>query len=167
MSSTSKLSEEYRELMAGTYQGDVYQLIHRFGEMDFFDAEPTLEALLSDPNPRLRYSALNVLALYWRRESLRGTFERLATDDPDREVRRLAVASLASILAGTRDKRGLSFLLSFIGDAPYPDIRDTAYDAMRAILGYRTYDPLARELRWPEEVDWKIVEEARALVDEA
>jgi hypothetical protein len=162
-SSDEDLFEAHRLLLNGSYRGDKYELIHRFGDAGFLDAKSTIESYLSDQDWRLRYVALNVLAVHWQCEDARPACERLAKFDPNREVRRLAIAGLGAILNRSRDKAGLAFLLPIIEDPTYPDIRDTAYDAIRSILGYPTYDPAARQLRWPNEIEWSIIEEAKVF----
>src|SRR6187397_2765981 len=61
----STLRESYVALLAGKYAGDLYELVHRFGEDYFVEARPYVESLLAQSDKSLRYIALNVLTLHW------------------------------------------------------------------------------------------------------
>ena len=162
-SSASELAELHNQLRAGRFKGNVYELLHEFGELGFTDARATVEQYLADSNPRLRYIALNVLTLHWGCLEHVATCKRLAAEDSDREVRRLAVTSLGSLLYGTKDSGSLAFLLNFLRDNELDDIRESAYDAIMGILGRGSLKPSIRRLTWPDEFDTSVIEEARKL----
>jgi len=81
---------------------------------------------LTNPDPELRFIALSVLTLHWRRPEYRIAAERMLSD-PDADVRRMAADTLGVLAQNTRDPRVLSLLLSRIDDSAEEwHVRDTA-----------------------------------------
>lgn len=55
-----------RELMAGRIPRErLYEAIHDLGEANFVEAEPEVAKFVGDPDPELRYIAVNVISLHW------------------------------------------------------------------------------------------------------
>jgi hypothetical protein len=155
-------------LVAGTYTGDVCELLQAFGDSEFLEAKPTVESYLAHEKPLLRYIALTVLTLDWGCQEHRATCERLVTEDPDATVRSMALAGLGSLSAATQDPRVLQLLLDIIqrksGDA---GLRDTAYAELLSVMGRpprEWYRPPSRPLDWDKDVDWNRIREAEEIV---
>jgi len=64
----------------------------------------------------LRFIALSVLVLHWRRPEYRNAAERMLSDS-DADVRRMAVDAVGVLTQNTRDARALSLFLSRTDDS--------------------------------------------------
>ena len=145
----------------------VYALIHDFGEAACMEAKPDVEALLTHPDPELRYIALNVLTLHWMCSEHRRTCEEFALEDADSENRGMGVAGLGALLRGTRDPEALALLLRiFRNEGEEWLVRDSAYCSILYVLGRPASEqpPATRRLDHTRDVDWDRIREAEDLL---
>jgi hypothetical protein len=165
----SQLRKLHDELQSGRFQGNRYELLHLFGNAGFIEARPTMESFLDDPDPQLRYIALNVLVLHWGIPEYHETSLRMARADPDADVRRLAASCVGTLYKATRSPDALRLLLDVISNEDENGyVRDAAYSAILDILGVPRADlPSADRLIWPADIDWSRVRAAQAIVDES
>jgi hypothetical protein len=169
-SGTAELRALHDELRSGRYEGDQYELLHRFGNEGFVEALPTVETFLAHPDPELRSIALNVLVFHWGVEGYAKTCLEMAECDPDPDVRRLAASCVGGQFRKTRHADALRVLLRLIADDEQRwDVRDSSYSAILEILGVPLTElPAAsRKLNWPADIDWPKVREAQAIVGES
>lgn len=166
---SDELQRLHEELRSGQFRGNQYSLLHRFGNEAFLEARPTVEAFLENASPELRYIALNVLVLHWGLMDHRPTSLRMATEDPDEDVRRLAAACVGSLFRGSRSPDALRVLLGIIAEKhENAFIHDSAYSAILEILGVPVEKlPSADKLNWPADIDWSKLREAQAIVDDS
>ena len=161
------LERLHEALARNGFAGDLARLVHLIGSSGFWDAKQSVEDLLRSEHAELRYAALVVLSLVWTCEDHRTTCERLGFLEPDsdEEVRRAAVAGLGALLEGTRDAKALRLALPIIEDESSPGaFRETAYIAIATIMGQSTtHFLMARQLEWPQGVDWDLLQNAKAI----
>jgi len=143
--------EGLRRLEEGTVPGKhLYGVIHDLGEVAHSEAgyplaerlraeaEPVVVQLLRDEDESFRSIAINVLGLHWDLRRHRETFQSMMLDDPDDDVRRLAVACFGYVLRGSRDWEATKPLLNKFRDKDEGhSTRETAYEALLEIwLGF-------------------------------
>ncbi len=113
---------------------DLPRTLHDFGEADFRDAEPQVVQCLKHPDPNVRYTAVNVLALHWMSREHIGTLQRMLFEDDDADVRGVAAAGLGAILDGSRDVRTTRLLIRKLRDLEENRlVREAAYEALVAV----------------------------------
>ncbi len=145
--------EELRRLEEGRVpRRHLYGAIHDLGEVAHAEtgypladqlravAEPVVGRFLKHEDERLRYIALMVLSLHWSLRSYRDTYAAMMFGDSDDEVRRIAVASLGSVLESSRDWDATRDLLKKLGDREEDiSVREEAYEALITIwFGFDT-----------------------------
>ena len=156
----------HESLRAGRFEGNVYGLLHRFGNAGFVEAQPTVELFLSSADPQLRYIALNVLVLHWNMPTYQHECLRMLDSDPDEDVRRLAARCVGTLFSDTRSADALSALLKVIvNDGIDADIRAAAYTSLLEVLGAPPSEWRTKpSLQWPNDVRRERVREAQAIV---
>jgi hypothetical protein len=159
----------HEQLQSGRYEGDRYELLHRFGNAAFVEARPTVESFLVNPDPELRYIALNVLVLHWGLTEHVDTCVTLAARDPDADVRRLATSCVGTLSRNTRSPDVLRLLLGLFADEGQRwDLRDASYSAILQVLGVPPAElPGAAKLHWPTDINWSRIREAQAIVSQS
>ena len=164
--SNSELARLLKQLQLGEFTGNIYSLLHEFGEADFQEAVQTVEGYLTNSNAELRFIALSVLVLHWRRPEYRNAAERMLSDH-DADVRRMAADALGVLSQNTRDARVFSLLLARIDDSAEEwHVRDTAYEAIQKALGQTPdYSRLGKPMTWPDEARPDVIAEARAIAE--
>ena len=130
--SNSELARLLKQLQLGEFTGNTYSLLHEFGEADFQEAVQTVEGYLTNSNAELRFIALSVLVLHWRRPEYRNAAERMLSDH-DADVRRMAADALGLLSQNTRDAR-VSLLT---GEYDYSCTPDMTRQVAAAIPGAR------------------------------
>lgn len=136
--------EELRRVKDGTVPPkDLYGAIHDLGEVAHAgtgyplaeqlraEAESVVVQFLHHEDESFRYIALNVLGLHWDLRRHRETFQSMMLDDPDDDVRRMAVACLGHVLRGSRDWEASRSLLGKLRDRTEQEsVKHTAYEAL-------------------------------------
>jgi HEAT repeat protein len=127
--------------------------------------------LLSDSDEEVRRYAVHGLALGRGERSpalLRKLWEIFAYD-PDEDVRSMAVASLGSALAASRDRDAFSRLKLALVNEKSPYLLRSIFDAILSLMGVPKGEWAAVKLSWRElphfKVDWKRVDELEASFD--
>jgi hypothetical protein len=121
------------------------------------------EAYLRDDDANLRLAAILALQYEWKpNKEFEQHCERLLRDDPDIEVRSVALISLAGCYAHTDDKRVGQLSARLVYDDAMPRaLRRAAYSALFCIRGVPEdgIGPLRRaDFRFPDDVDWAFVD---------
>ncbi len=111
------------------------RVMHDLGEVGletgFKEAEPHLARYLWHRDPLLRWEAVMDLGLHFKSTTYRREFERLARQDRDVDVRRIAASALGFVLQGTRDRRAVQLLLGRLRDkAEDASVREASYEAL-------------------------------------
>ncbi len=111
------------------------RVMHNLGEVGletgFKEAEPHLARFLRHRDPLLRWEAVMDLGLHLKSTTYRREFERLAGQDRDADVRRIAARALGYVLQGTRDRRVARLLLRNLRDrAEDASVREACYEAL-------------------------------------
>jgi len=129
------------------------------------ESRPVAESYLADPDPNLRRAALMSLRSHWRlgRDKDFGeTCERLVFEDPDVEVRSLALGFLSLCYLDSDDSRVGCLAAQLVVDDSAPrKLRATAYLALIVIRGLPIDAFIAASRsssRFPEGVDWAFVD---------
>jgi hypothetical protein len=146
------------------------QLIRKLlGEERHADAERMLasrgdaESYLLAADPKFRCAALLALKNCWECDERFGSLcERLAFDDPDVEVRSLALSCLAGFYAAADNTRVERLIAWIVYDSREPrKIRVSAYQSLfiirRMSLLRGARDALSEAFRVPEDIDWAFV----------
>jgi hypothetical protein len=163
---TDQLRNAFAQLTRGEYSGNVFALIHDAGEEGFIEARPIIETYLRHSEAALREISLSVLTLHWQLHEHRTTVEQMAVTDASDDVRRLALYALGSLLAGSRDRKALGFLLRFVVPEERWDIREAAYTSLLRILGADVATlPLADAIPWPAGFDTAKLAEAKSIAE--
>jgi hypothetical protein len=118
----------------------------------------TTTEYLQHPDPRARLGAIALVRDYWKPPAdFAQLCEKLAREDPDLDVRCIALNSLISIYYGTWDVRIGRWLAGIVLDETEPLLfRKLAYCmlfSLRAVF----QSPLPAVLQFPDEVDWTFV----------
>src|SRR5207237_625300 len=113
---------------------------------------------LNNPDPRLRLAALKMSSFYWRRPpGFALLCERVAVEDPDLDVREMAVLSLGASYRGTYDPRIGSLLAGVVHDEKLSaKCRRSAYQALFSLR--EKLFPNFFSFLFPEDVDWAFVD---------
>jgi len=133
---------------------------------DMLKSRSGAERHLEHRDPKVRIAALSVLSDFWKPdESLRKISEHMALNDPDSEVRGVALCDLGSCYRGTRDKRIGRLLAAIVRDEQKPvSTRTVAYSALFDLCGQPLswpglYNEIIAQFRFPEDVNWGFVDE--------
>lgn len=129
------------------------------------------EELLRHCDRNVRLAALGVISFVWRpnaEDPCVTVLEILAVEDPDAEVRSVALCALGACYRGTSEPRLKRLLADLVADEAQPTTaRRCAYQALCAIDGRQMpswpglfADPPSM-LRIPDDVDWAFVNAAR------
>lgn len=162
-----ELERDFKAMQVGVE----HDLEKRFMEL----AGPDLEVMkrgpeetvkyLDNPNPRLREVALHMAYHHWEiKDSLASVYERMASADPDADVRETAVGALGTCYARTKNLRIGRLLAVITRDASLADsIRLTAFTSLLRLHGNMEYgieyggkSPLVPVAL--EQVDWAFVD---------
>jgi HEAT repeat protein len=127
------------------------------------ECRASAEAYLRNDDANLRLAAILALQYEWTpNKEFEQHCERLLTDDPDIEVRSVALISLAGCYAHTDDKRVGQLSAQLVYDDATPRaLRRAAYSALFCIRGVPEdgIGPLRRaDFRFPDDVDWAFVD---------
>lgn len=143
------------------------------GELEHRPSVALVRLLADDPDEIVRYNALCslVLKLGHRTADVHELCWRRLEEDPDGDVRRMALSCLSSIHFGDNDLTFFGRLEQILRsvDCP-PDLLETAYQAMFEVVGLPPSewpDPVARgtEPMKPDEIDWMKVAKLRAMAE--
>lgn len=120
---------------------------------------------LRHPDPEVRRCALAALACHWGREAAIGPCEQLLFFDPSEDVRQAAMTYLGACYFYTDDVRVRRIAAKIVRDASQAHgLRLTAYKSLfiisRSPRQGGESGPLASSFRFPEDVDWKFVDDA-------
>lgn len=135
-------------------------------ELDHILESPEAAArYLKHPEPRLRQAALSVLTKHWQpTPSVMQECERLELQDADPEVRKTARSSLISCYSKLHDPRLAQVFARIVMDeSDSLNSRISAYEALFQVRGMPpdTWPGMRMrmgELKFPEDVDWSLVE---------
>jgi hypothetical protein len=109
----------------------IYGLLHDLGEAGLVEAAEDVARFVRNPDPNLRYIALNVLTFHWNMPMYRRECEQLLFEDPDEQVRGMAAAGLGFVLRESKDCTAASMLLQKLRDKNETGlVRHSAYDAV-------------------------------------
>ncbi|HUY89121.1 MAG TPA: HEAT repeat domain-containing protein [Pirellulales bacterium] len=129
------------------------------------ESRTAAESFLGHPDPNLRRAALMALRSHWglgRDKDFAATCERLVFEDPDVEVRSLAIGFLSLCYSGSDDSHVGRLTAHLVVDDSAPrELRATAYRALIVIRGLptRAFTAAFRsKSRFPEGVDWAFVD---------
>lgn len=137
-----------------------------FGKADLREARPEIEARLTDADPSIRATALQVLTLdFARAEDLRSQTQiarDFLLDDPDREARAKGASALGWLLRNTQDRDTLTLLASVVrNEREAREVREAGY---LALLSITRFDPrqhlkfVSLGLDLTRDVDWALVD---------
>jgi hypothetical protein len=122
------------------------------------------EDALSDHDPKLRMAGLLLLCDYWPRQArLSELCETMAFEDPNPEVRSLAIGRVAALHEGSNDGRVGALLARLVSDELKPhNLRRAAYCGLfrlrgAPIFGLHRSGVLKGEMKFPEDCDWAFV----------
>ena len=121
------------------------------------------EGFLADKDSKRRLVSLSVLIHHWKPDrNLAVVAEKLAFDDPDPEVREVALLAVGAYYATTADKRISALLAEATSDTTRPErLRKAAYLALFQVSNLPIQSwPDATSCRFPEDVDWEFVRKA-------
>ncbi len=127
------------------------------------ESRASAESYLVHPDPQLRRAALFALKNEWGPdEALSRACEKLIFEDADSQVRALALTCLAGCYMHTDDRRIGELIARLVYDVSTPrEVRWAAYRSLFHIRGM-PHEAFARvaspAFRFPEEVDWKLVQ---------
>lgn len=168
MPNTKKLRLNLENLRLNLIPEDeLYLVIGEFGRQGFLEAKTEIERCLGHRNCVVRYAALTVLVLDWRRAEHRKTCENFLLYDDDGDNRRLGAAGLGSLLEGSKEAKALQLLLRYFCDEDQrPDIRKTAYSEILSILGtpVSQLPSAVRDFDFSKDVNWARIQEAEEIV---
>ena len=119
------------------------------------------EEHLSDPNPKMRWSAVILLTHHWGpTEQFKLACEELASHDTDPLVRSKAIGCLGTWFARTANRRIEKLLAGIICDnSESYEVRRSAYTTLCMVNGDKS-TPTPNDvinLRIPEDIDWTFV----------
>jgi hypothetical protein len=119
----------------------VATLVYRFGETGLKDAEREIARLLEHGDTFERRAAVWVLSRHWGMVTYREQLSRIALQDRDALVRKMAVIGLGILLRGTRDQGATQLLVSLLRDAnTHWIVRGGAYLALLGVWLPQTAD---------------------------
>jgi hypothetical protein len=119
---------------------------------------------LDDPDPAQRKTALHVAMLYWKGdESLQSRIMKAAKDDVDVEVRTGAAQAMWAFHRVNPSRSLQTFLASIVRDETEEhEVRKAAYYTLLLTMDRAQHTgPLSIRLRFPEDVDWSLVDDYR------
>lgn len=121
----------------------LYGAIHDLGKAAHFEsgyhgcevlraeAEPVVAGFLAHDDPQIRRIAIDVLETHWDMKHHAHTFQAMGLDDPEEDVRQIAVSAVGFLLRDSHDRDASRFLLGIFQDPAQPAwIRETAYDGL-------------------------------------
>lgn len=161
-----KSQKELEQLLEAWHQGmlvgrELYRAVQAFGENNFQQARPEVEALLQSDDPDLRFVSLKVLTRYWRLSEHWETARSVMLHDPDVDCRFRAAKDLGSLQINTQDTRTLTVLAQVVCNEQEEQIvREAAYAAMLGIVHYDPREQLhmaGRSFDFEKEVQWDMV----------
>lgn len=95
------------------------------------EAEPIVAGFLTHNNAQLRYIAVSVLSAHWDLRRYAGAFQQMSLNDPEDDVRQIALSSVGWLLRSTKDRDATRFLLSIFRDLGQDaSMRQTAYEGL-------------------------------------
>lgn len=164
---TRELLDLRNQVLAGTADDTVRARFAAFaGRLEHVPSASMLRSLLEDDDEIVRYNALNslVLNLGQRSPEMAATCRRLVDEDPDEDVRRLALACLGSIYFGSHDIELFAWIRRRLAEERFElDLVGTAYQVLFEIPGRHARewpDRLGRrDLLTYDEIDWDVVAE--------
>lgn len=122
------------------------------------------ENCLKHPDFKVRFVALNLLCSHWKPDqNFAKTCECMAFNDPDLQIRGVALSALGTCYRGTNDSRVGKLLAAIVHDEQEPaSIRSSAYLALFSVPGLIADWPGLHAdpptgLRFPDDVDWSFV----------
>jgi len=128
---------------------------------DWLNNRATAEAILADPNPKRRLAALEILLHHWKPDpKLAAACEKMVFDDPDGQVRVVALFALGICYNGSLDFRIGKLLASIVNDAAQPEnFRKAAYTGLFHVRGLPVQSwPDPTTFRPDRDVDWAFVQ---------
>lgn len=130
---------------------------------EMMQSRATAEGFLTDRDSKRRLVALSVLIHHWKPDAnLAVIAENLAVNDPDDEVREVALVAVGACYASTADKRISALLAEATSDTTRPErLRKAAYLALFQVSNLPIQSwPDATSCRFPGDVDWEFVRKA-------
>lgn len=117
-------------------------------------------ARLAHTHPSVRQAALYFICHYWKiAEECREDLARLATVDPDSDVRASAIGTLGIVYRETANPRIGQLLAGIVAnERELIAVRQSAYWWLRGVMGmdlFRYLNPEKIEI--PDEVDWELI----------
>jgi hypothetical protein len=117
--------------------------------------------------PRVRLAALHILRHYFEpTPDFARRCESLAFNDPNDDVRAVAITFLSACYRETWDTRVGSLVAKVVCDTEESvTVRRSAYSSLFILRGIPTVADLVAEFRFPEDVDWSFVNSILTQVD--
>jgi hypothetical protein len=127
------------------------------------ESRAAAESYLEHHDANLRTAAIFILKDHWKPDEwFTRMCERIAFQDSDLKVRKLALSTLACCFSNTDDPRIGKLLASLVNDASIPqELCLTAYRSLFTIRPMPTDGVIAvgsASFRFPADVDWKFVD---------
>jgi hypothetical protein len=130
------------------------------------ESDDVTRKCLSDDNPKLREAAVQLLCEHWEPSSASlGIIEKMATSDPNEDVRDTAMRALGTCYKRTKDRRiGHLLAATARNHANSDSLRLTAFMSLLRVHGLLDYatDYAGKSPVVPvslQEVDWQLVED--------
>ncbi|MGH2517500.1 MAG: HEAT repeat domain-containing protein [Ktedonobacterales bacterium] len=137
-----------------------------FGKAKLVEARPDVEALLTDADPAIRATALQVLTLdFARADDLRANTRiarQFLLEDPDPEARAKGASAFGWLLRNSQDRDALTLLASVVrNEQEVREVREAAYLALLSITRFNPRQHLkfvSYGLDLHRDVDWALVD---------
>lgn len=127
-----------------------------------YESRPAAESYLTHVEPSLRAAAMRVLAMHWGPDDpFQAVCQRLLSEDPDRDVRSLALRYLSMCCRGTNNARLGKLAAGLVYATAEPrELRMAAYELLFDLRGFFGHPPRPASLpaAFPEDVDWSFVD---------
>lgn len=166
------MSSEQREIgallahVAGSMRTFVERTVAAHDVDRLYESRVSAESYLTHQDPKLRWAAIAMIAHHWGLDDvLKAACERLALDDPDANVRALAVSHLAHCYYQTDDPRVSRMIAHVVYNNAKPQVlRRAAYSALFDLRRSGRLEVAKRHLptvagfKFPDDVDWRFVD---------
>lgn len=120
----------------GLDDNNAYHLIHLLGHANYVQAEYRVASFLSSNNPELRKIALMVLIQHWGLKKYLDQCQYLIDNDPNSDVRHIAVSCLGDLLRESKNKLILIKLREIVQNSnEHWMVRQSALDGIMRALG--------------------------------
>jgi hypothetical protein len=122
------------------------------------------ERYLHHADKYIRLAALGILVFHWQAtKRIAATFEQMAFDDQDDEVRGAALVALGMCYAKSDDRRIEKLFATIVRDEKQsPEFRRIAYTNIFQVRGLTvdSWPQIGGTFNVPKDVDWAFVQEA-------